>query len=268
MPPERRARRERSVLCGLERFCAGQGLDSSTLANPLIAAYLCAGLEGRAPSTKGTYHSVLRAVGGIEAPKGAPRFAGSPAPAPYSRAERAELYAIARAQRRAWRVRSALALLALCLGTGVRSGELVTLRWSDVETRGDRVRVSLGPPAVRVIEMRPHEAALVEQLRIDGDGIDGDGYLFHPGEADRSYPNFVNDFCRTVEADPGAPRISAARARASFICDHFVERTPLHVLLEKSGIAEVESLLRYARHVERAPQSKAALRAALAAEHR
>ena len=72
----------------------------------------------------------------------------------------------------------------------------------------------------------------------------------------------------TLEADPGAPRISAARARASFICDHFVARASLQVLLEKTGIVEVESLLRYARHVETAPQSKAALRAALAAEHR
>ena len=179
------------MLSGLERFCAGQGLDSSTLANPLIAAYLCAGLEGRAPSTKGTYHSVLRALGGIEARKGAPRFAASPAPAPYSRAERVELYAIARAQRHAWRARSALALLALCLGTGVRAGELVALRWSDVETRGDRVRVSLGPPAARVIEMHPHEARLLDEL-----GVERDAYVFHPGEADRTYANFVNDFCR------------------------------------------------------------------------
>ncbi len=250
------------MLAGLERFCANQGLGSPALADLLIAAYLCTGLEGRAPSTKGTYHSVLRSVGGVETPKGAPRFAGSSAPAPYSAAERAELFAIARAQRRAWRVRSALALLALCLGAGVRSGELVALRGSDVEAGHDRVLISVGPPAARVIEMRPHEARLVEEL-----GVAHDAYVFRPGEADRSYPNFVNDFCRTLVADPGAPRLSVARARSSFICDHLVARAPLRRLLEMTGIAEVESLLRYARHVDGAARSKAALRAALAAEH-
>jgi hypothetical protein len=35
------------------------------------------------------------------------------------------------------------------------------------------------------------------------------------------------------------------------------------VLLEVTGIAEVESLLYYSRHVTSAPQSKAALRRAL-----
>ncbi len=206
---------------------------------------------------------MLRSVGGIDTPKGAPRFSGSPAAAPYSVAERAELYSIARAQRRAWRVHSALALLALCLGAGLRSGELVALSGDDLTMDRGHVAVRVGPPASRVIEMRPHEAALVGQL-----GVEGDGYLFHPGEADRSYRNFVNDFCRTLEADPGAPKFSVARARSSFICDHLVARTPLRQLLEITGIAEVESLLRYARHVETAPQSKAALRAALAAEHR
>jgi integrase len=251
------------VLAGLERFCANQGLGSPALADPLIAAYLCTGLEGRASSTKGTYHSVLRSVGGVGTPKGAPRFSGSPAPAPYSAAERAELFAIARAQRRGWRVRSALALLVLCLGAGLRSGELVALKGSDVNKRGGRVLVHVGPPASRVIEMRPSEARLMGQL-----GVDADAYVFHPGDADRSYPNFVNDLCATLVTDPSAPRLSVARARSSFICDHLGARTPLRLLLEMTGIAEVESLLRYARHVDGAARSKAALRAALAAEHR
>src|SRR5271170_3305078 len=168
---------EALVLLGLERFCANQGLGSPALADPVIAAYLCTGLEGRAPSTKGTYHSVLRSVGGIETPKGAPRFSGSSAPAPYSAAERAELFAIVRAQRRGWRVRSALALLALCLGAGLRSGELVALKGSDVDKRGGRVLVHVGPPASRVVEMRPSEARLIGQL-----GVDADAYFFRPGE--------------------------------------------------------------------------------------
>jgi hypothetical protein len=77
----------------------------------------------------------------------------------------------------------------------------------------------------------------------------------------------VNDFCRQLVADPAAVKLSANRCRSSFICDHLAAGTPLSVLLEMSGIKEVESLLRYAVHVKDAPHSKAALRRQLATEH-
>ena len=92
----------------------------------------------------------------------------------------------------------------------------------------------------------------------------GPGYLFCPGGADRAYKNFVNNFSRTLEADPAAPRLSLGRRRSSFICDHLAAGTPLRELLYMSGICEVESLLRYARHVPGAPRSKAELRKRLA----
>ena len=59
-----------------------------------------------------------------------------------------------------------------------------------------------------------------------------------------------------------------SRARSSFICDHLAAGTPLHVLLAVTGIAEAESLGRYARHVPGVSSSKAALRARWRAEAR
>ena len=35
----------------------------------------------------------------------------------------------------------------------------------------------------------------------------GPGYLFCPGGADRSYKNFVNNFCYGLVADPAAPEV-------------------------------------------------------------
>jgi hypothetical protein len=61
-------------------------------------------------------------------------------------------------------------------------------------------------------------------------------------------------------ADPGSARLNSSRCRSSFICDHLGCETPLCTVLEQAGITEVESLLRYARYVSAAPQSKAALR--------
>jgi hypothetical protein len=84
--------------------------------------------------------------------------------------------------------------------------------------------------------------------------------LFHPEDADRSYPNFINDFARNLVSDPGSPKLKSSRCRSSFICDHLASKTPLPSVLEQAGICEVESLLRYARYVSTAAQSKAALR--------
>ena len=61
-------------------------------------------------------------------------------------------------------------------------------------------------------------------------------------------------------ADPAAPEAFFWAGRSSFICDHLAAGTPLRELLYMAGIAEVESLLRYARHVPGAPSSKAELR--------
>ena len=68
----------------------------------MIEAFCVAGLAGRASSTRGTYRSALYRL--AEAARGPPGqratpFAGAKAPAPYSRAERAELAAVAAAQR-------------------------------------------------------------------------------------------------------------------------------------------------------------------------
>ncbi len=85
--------------------------------------------------------------------------------------------------------------------------------------------------------------------------------MFCPGPADRAYKNFVNVFAARLARDPAAPRLSAGRCRASFICDHLAAGTPLPVLLAVSGITGPESLARYARHVPGMSAPEAALRA-------
>lgn len=261
MDLDRRATRERSVLAGLQGFCHDQGLGSA-LAGEVIGAFLCQGLAGRAPSTKGTYYSVLRRLANVTEPKSVPRFAGSTAPPPYDARQRAQLYSIASSQRRPWRRYSATMLLALGLGAGLRPSELVAAKGRDVTVSDIDVVVDVRGARHRFVTLRGHEARLLGELVGRKTA-----YLFHPEEADRSYPNFVNDFCRQLVASPDAAKFSAPRARASYLCDQLASGTALSTLLAQAGIVEVESLLRYSRHVERAPQSKAALRHRLASEH-
>jgi len=260
MVPDRRATREHSVLVGLESFCREQGL-TSPLAPEVVSAYLCRGLDGRAPSTKGTYHSVLRSLGESTAPKGTPRFAGSLAPSPYDARERAQLYSIASSQRRPWRRYSATMLVALGLGAGLRASELVAARGRDVTVEEAGVALRVRGARQRVVTLRGYEATLLAELVGRKNA-----YLFHPEEASRSYPNFVNDFCRQLVASPDATKFSAPRARSSYICDQLASGSALSTLLGAAGIVQVESLARYARHVPGAPRSKAALRHQLASE--
>src|SRR6266567_527603 len=68
-------------------------------------------------------------------------FPGAKAPAPYSPAERAELAAAAAAQRDPVKRSSALAMVVFGIGAGLRPGELVALRGSDVARHGRQVLV-------------------------------------------------------------------------------------------------------------------------------
>ena len=255
------AHRPGYVLAVFRRFGSAQGWGQSPpLCPPVVEAFVVAGLAGRAATTKGTYRSVLRSLGGSARPERATPFSGSPAQAPYSGAERQELFAIATAQRQAWRRRSALAWWALGIGAGLRAGELAAAVGDDVVRQPEEVAVRVGPG--RVVPVTAPYAETVARLAKQA----GPGHLFCPGGADRAYKNFVNNFGHTLEADPAGPRFSSGRARSSFICDHLAAGTPLRELLYISGICEVESLLRYARHVPGAPRSKAELRKRLRSE--
>ena len=150
------------------------------------------------------------------------------------------------------------------IGAGLRPGELAALRGTDAARAGGQVIVHVsGGPAPRMVPVAARYAGRALQLARRG----GDGFVFRPGPADRGYKNFVNCLRRaSLAADPAAPRLSAGRCRASFICDHLAAGTPVPVLLAITGIAEPESLARYARHVGGLNASKAALRARWLAE--
>jgi integrase len=93
-------------------------------------------------------------------------------------------------------------------------------------------------------------------------------YVFRPGATVRDTKNLVGEICAKLTRDRGEVTLSSARSRATFICEHLASHTALGELCVLAGLGDVESLLRYARHVHGAPQSKAALRATLRGEQR
>jgi integrase len=148
------------------------------------------------------------------------------------------------------------------VGAGLRPGELAALRGSDVTRRGRQAVVHVTANPGRAVPVASRYAGRAAELA----RCAGDGFIFRPGPADRAGKNFVNGFARCLTAGPGAPRLSMSRARSSFICDHLAAGTALGEVLAITGIAEPESLARYARHVPGVSSSKAALRAQRRAE--
>ena len=257
------------ALSGLSRFADSRGIPASwefLLDYDVIEAFCVAGLAGRAPATRGTYRSALYRL--AEARRGPPGqratpFPGARAPAPYSPAGRAELAALAAAQRDPAKRSSALAMVVFGIGAGLRPGELVTLRGVDVTRHGRQVTVQVSGLAGRVVPVTADYAGRAWELA----GRARSGHVFRPGPADRGYKNFVTNFAPGLAADPAAPRMSLRRARSTFICGHLAAGTPVGALLAITGIAEAGSLARYARHVAGISSSKGALRARCRAEN-
>ena len=104
-------------------------------------------------------------------------FPGARAPAPYSPAERAELAAVAAAQRDPARRASALAMVVFGIGAGLRPGELVALRGGDIARHGRQVFVHVSGPSARVVPVTAGYAARAWQLARRA----GSGHVFRPG---------------------------------------------------------------------------------------
>ncbi|HVB05910.1 MAG TPA: hypothetical protein VNF07_06675 [Acidimicrobiales bacterium] len=239
-------------------FALAHGLETALSDPDVVESFVVRGLPGRAASTRGTYRSVLLSSPGRSRRRrvGTP-FPSSGAVTPYTSAERAELLSIASSQRHVAKANSALAIICFGIGAGLRPGELVALRGGDVAANARFVTVTVAGRRVPV-------GAPWQKRAVDLASAAGGGFLFRPGGADRTQKNFVTDLCDRIVADPTAPRLSAGRCRSSFVCDHLAAGTALAELVRLAGIDEVGSLLRYARHVPAAPQSKAALRERLA----
>ena len=157
---------------GLSRFAEARGVPPGReflLDYDVIEAFCVAGLAGRASSTQGTYRSALYRLAEVACGPPGQRptpFAGARAPAPYSPAERAELAAVAAAQRDPVKRSSALALVVFGIGAGLRPGELVALRGGDVARHGRQVLVHVAGPAARMVPVTSRYAGRAAGLAV------------------------------------------------------------------------------------------------------
>jgi integrase len=252
------SQRDASVLGRFGAFCALEGVALDLSDPALIEAFLTIGCAQLAPHSLGTYRSVLVRLGrcSYRADRGFPASGG---PSPYNASEVAALWSMAKSQSSASRVRRAKVLLSTMLGAGLRPGELAALDVKAVMRRAGGVFVHVGGSPCRTVRVRDPYAQELAALAQNGGG----GYLFRPGAGVRRAKNLIGEVCAALVHDPDEVALVSGRARSTFICFHLSAGTALGELCAMAGLKGVESLLRYARHVEGAPHSKAQLRAAL-----
>lgn len=265
LPGERAA----SVLRRLAAFAHGRGIPDRAevlLSAEVIEAFVLSGAAGLSVRSQATYRSVLRATARRAGLAGDPRrptpLRAMPRLAPYSAHERAGLFAMAQAQKTEAKRDSAAVLLLCGLGAGLRPGELVAARASDMSFGAGVLQLRVGGPHPRVV---PVAEACARRLWSLAQAA-ADGYLFCPGAPDRAYKNLVGSFCEHLRRDPSLPALSSWRCRSSFVCDHLGQRTPLCELAGIAGIESIASLARYCSHVRGAECSKAALQRRAAEE--
>lgn len=253
------SQRDRSVMARFVAFCAREGLDSLGDAlrdEAVVASFLAIGCKGLAPHSLGTYRSVLQRIAGCDF-SSVFEFEASAAPRPYTTKEVAALWSMAQNQSTSVRIERAEILLATMLGAGLRPGELARATCSDIWCfRSQTLIVVRGSPSRSVWVLPPYDQELARLPDATS------RYLFRPGAKVRDAKNLIGEVCAMLVCDPDEVSLLARRARATFICGLLRTGTPLRKLCVMAGLKDVESLLRYARHVEGAPRTKAQLRAA------
>ena len=247
--------RDASVLRRFEEFCALEGLivDVAIHDGEIIEAFLSISCSTLRAHSLGTYRSTLRRLGG--APRTSRGFAASFAPAPYGERDRAALWSRANHQASRARTANATVLLAGMMGAGLRPRELAHLRASGVLRSNGRVIVRVEADG-RLVPLEEPSSSVLSAL-----SSERRDYLFRPGAAVRDTKNLVGEVASSLVGDPDEVALSSGRCRSTFLCAHLAGDTPLRELCAMAGIIDVGSLLRYARHVAGAPQSKAQLRA-------
>jgi hypothetical protein len=247
--------RDASVLRRFEAFCALEGLRvaSALEDGDVVEAFLTIGCSTLRAHSLGTYRSTLRRLGG--SPSTSRGFPASVAPAPYGARDVTALWARATHQASPARIDNAAVLLAATLGAGLRPRELAHLRATDVLHSQGRVTVRVRTNTARLVPVEGHSANVLVALAQTRD------YLFRPNARVRNTKNLVGEIAARLVGDRDEVTLSSGRARSTFLCRHLMSDTPLRELCAMAGLREVESLLRYARHVASAPQTKADLRA-------
>lgn len=248
------------------RWCwetAGLPLDKSVVfRHQVVAEFIDKGLPNAKPATRGSYRSTLMNAADILL-EGArviyrpPKLPDSDPACPYTASEVTLLRYWAAGQRTEMLRVNATVLLALSLGAGLSTNEVMLAQAEHVTVDDEGVLIDVAgerPRVVPVLAEWEETIAAIAQA-----AWRPDLYLFRPTRQNIT-PNSVYNFVHRSNSKPF--QISVQRLRATWLVTHLSSDTPVRALLAASGITTLKGLDRYLPFVPEADvaASRAALR--------
>ncbi|MFG2027180.1 hypothetical protein [Streptomyces sp. NPDC048825] len=263
-----KARELLTALAQLALFCDGEGLPGKAevwLSREAIERFIAVGCPHVRESTRGNYRSrLLRlheiVLGGVCRTGKPAKLSASVPNSPYSRTELADLWGWASGQPTEELRWGCKTLMALGLGVGLDSPEVIPLRVHDVRRTsnggGPVVVATRGARKRDILCRRPWEGVLASAAdRLDTTGTAQ--YLFRPNCFSRG-TNTVTNFLDRTKPSSEVPRLVMGRLRSTWLVELFEERLPITVIVAAAGVDTLHGLSRILPFLSAVPADEAA----------
>jgi integrase len=154
---------------------------------------------------------------------------------PYTVAEVAALYSWATSQGTVRRRKDALAILALGLGAGLATREILGVKAGDIESSANRLLVMVWEGRPRVVPILDAWQPMMRRVLNDADP---ESWLFRPGRATATSGQ-ITDFLLRARTDLD---VRPARMRTTWLLEHLAIGTAPKELLRISGLKNLAAL--------------------------
>ena len=204
-----------------------------------VEEFIHLGMTRYARGSKATHRSTLslmvEALNPAETVRARRAIPRSEPTKPYTASEIAALHSWAIAQGTPRRQSDALALLALGLGAGLATRELLGVRVADLDMRSDQIHVIVWESRPRVV---PLLAAWQRPLRRLQNNLRATDWLFRPGRIGAN-PGQITDFLLRARTELD---VRPSRMRTTWLLEHLLSGTPPQELLRISGLKNLAAL--------------------------
>ena len=209
----------------------------------MVEEFVHLGMRAYTRGSRATYRSALLAIADAVTPeheKTLPIPRSEPTE-PYTVAEIAALHSWAICQGSASRRRDAGVLLALGLGAGLATRELLAVRSTDLDWREGGLHVLVWDSRPRAVPVLPQWTAPLVDLTVDGDR---DRWAFRPGRQGVRSAQVTDFLHRGHQTDLD---VRPARMRTTWLLTHLAGGTAPRELLRIAGLENLAALDRIAR---------------------